>query len=437
MSFLAIPAVVVGLRRTKPGERQPLRVLLAALVVANAANIFGLQSGAIARSTTYLLSACSVVLFLTAAIAMIVRQGSRSLTAIIDTAVFALALGGVLWIAFIAPHLAEPFHSGVPLLSAFISVFALSGIAGGAGRLVQLVGKPVSALWLLMAGLVLGLASFVVTAVGSSATGRPLPAVLLSMAVYATIGLFALNPGASQLMRPGAGPRREGLSGPGLVFLGAAVSTIPVVLGVDALQRGSIDGLLPAIGGPFIAALVMVRIGYVSAQGDRAEDALRFEATHDSLTGLPNRREFVATVERHLSHQGGCAILFCDLDGFKLVNDRLGHQAGDDLLVELARRLRAGERANNLVSRFGGDEFVIMVPNPAEEDIDIASECVAKALSHPIILHGERITLSASIGLAAASAGEADPEDLIRRADHAMYEAKRNDPGAFGIRPAT
>jgi len=179
----------------------------------------------------------------------------------------------------------------------------------------------------------------------------------------------------------------------------------------------------------------MVRIGHVSAQRDRAEDALRFEATHDSLTGLPNRREFVATVERHLSQQHRCAILFCDLNGFKSVNDRLGHQAGDELLVELARRLRTGERGKNMVSRFGGDEFVIMVPDPTDANIAIASECVAKALSHPIVVHGESITLGASIGLA-ESAGEADPEDLIRRADHAMYEAKRDKPGAPGIRRA-
>jgi diguanylate cyclase len=236
-------------------------------------------------------------------------------------------------------------------------------------------------------------------------------------------------------MHPRAGPRNEGLSGPGLAFLGAAVSTIPIVLGVRALRHGSSDGLIAVVGVPFIAALVMVRIGHVSAQRDRAEDALRFEATHDSLTGLPNRREFVATVERHLSQQHRCAVLFCDLDGFKSVNDRLGHQAGDDLLVELARRLRTIERGNSMVSRFGGDEFVIMVPDPTDANIEIASQCVAKALSHPIVVRGQSVTLGASIGLAESS-GEADPEDLIKRADHAMYEAKRNEPGAPGIRRA-
>src|SRR5262249_30387898 len=172
-----------------------------------------------------------------------------------------------------------------------------------------------------------------------------------------------------------------------------------------------------------------------SAQRDQAEDALRFEATHDSLTGLPNRREFMATIERHLSREGRCAILFCDLDGFKTVNDRLGHQGGDEVLVEVARRLRAREPTNNLVSRFGGDEFVIMVPDPTDDDIENAAEGVANALSDPVVVHGEPVTVGASIGQA-ASAGEADPEDLIKRADHTMYEAKRNKPGAPGIRRA-
>jgi len=439
MSVIPILALVIGSRRTRPGDRQAWWFLLAAVIVSGAANIVGRQhiighqAGAPAGGANYLLGTVAVLLYLMATIALIVRQGGRSLTAIIDTAVFALSLGGLLWIAVIAPHLSELFQSGVPLVSAFISVFALSGIIGALGRLLQLLGTLVSALWPLMVSLVLALASYVIEVVASSANGRPLPTTLLAMGVYATIGLFGLNPDAPALMTPAAGPRKDGLSGRRLAFLGAAVSTLPIVLGIGALERGSINGLIPVIGGPFIAALVMVRIGHVSAQRDRAEDALRFEATHDSLTGLSNRREFVATVERHLSHHGGCAILFCDLDGFKSVNDRLGHQAGDDLLVELGRRLRTIEQANILVSRFGGDEFVIMVPDPTDAKIDVASECVATALAHPIVVRGEPITLGASIGLA-SSAGESDPEDLIKRADHAMYEAKRNDPRTHGIR---
>jgi diguanylate cyclase (GGDEF)-like protein len=436
-SFIAMSAVVIGLRRTRPGDRQPWWLLLAALVVSTASNVIvlGHQPAAMASNISYLLGPVAMLLYLTAAITLIVRQGSGSLTAIIDTALFALSLGGLLWIAFIAPHLAEPFQFGLPLVSAFIAVFALSGMAGALGRLLQLIDEPISALWLLMVSVVFALASYVIEVTASSANGRPLPAALLFMAVYAAIGLFALNPGAPQLMHPTAGPRKEGLCGPRLVFLGAAVSALPIVLGVSALQHGSINGLIAVIGGPFIAALVMVRIGHVSAQRDRAEAALRFEATHDSLTGLPNRREFVATVGRHLSQQGGCAILFCDLDGFKAVNDCLGHQAGDDLLVELGRRLRTSEPANNLVSRFGGDEFVIMVPDPTDAKIEIACRGVANALDQPIVVHGEPVTLTASIGSATCAVG-ADPEDSIQRADHAMYEAKRNEPGAAGIRRA-
>src|SRR5262245_40421192 len=324
MTFVPIPALVIGMRRTMPGDRQPWWLLVAAQGASNATNIIGLQHitgqpGGRAGDATYLLSVVSGLLFLMATTALIVRQGSRSLTAIIDTALFAVSLGGLLWIAFLAPRLAEPFNAGVPLVSAFISMLALSGILGALGRLLQLMGKPSSALWLLMAALVLALAGYVVVVIGSPVNGHPLPATLLSMAAATCVGLFGLNPSAPQLMLPVAGPRKEGLSGPRLALLGAAVSTLPIVLGVGALQHGSINGLIAVIGGPFIAALVMLRIGYVSAQRDRAEAALRFEATHDSLTGLPNRREFVANVERPLSPQAACELLFSDLDGFQAV----------------------------------------------------------------------------------------------------------------------
>ena len=109
----------------------------------------------------------------------------------------------------------------------------------------------------------------------------------------------------------------------------------------------------------------MVRIGQLSAARDQAERALRFEASHDQLTGLPNRREFLDQLSNELTHAQQCVLFFCDLDGFKNVNDRLGHDNGDELLVEVGRRLRACVRQGDVVSRFGGDEFLILVRDQA------------------------------------------------------------------------
>jgi diguanylate cyclase (GGDEF)-like protein len=180
----------------------------------------------------------------------------------------------------------------------------------------------------------------------------------------------------------------------------------------------------------------MLRIAGLSVARDRAERALRFEATHDHLTGLPNRREFLDQLSTELKRSPQCVIFFCDLDGFKNVNDRLGHGAGDELLIEVGRRLRASVRHNDLVSRFGGDEFLILLRDHTLADITTVRNRIADALSHPIPLRDEHVHIGASIGIAIAT-DEADAEALIRRADRAMYEAKRDEPTTPGVRVAS
>jgi diguanylate cyclase (GGDEF)-like protein len=182
--------------------------------------------------------------------------------------------------------------------------------------------------------------------------------------------------------------------------------------------------------------LVMVRIGQLSAARDQAERALRFEASHDSLTGLPNRRELLDQLSNELTHSQQCVLFFCDLDGFKNVNDRLGHNKGDELLVEVGRRLRACVRQGDMVSRFGGDEFLILVRDQAPSVITTIRGRISDTLSRPILLGDEEVCVGASIGIAIAT-GERDAFALIQRADHAMYVAKRDEPKTPGIRIVT
>jgi diguanylate cyclase (GGDEF)-like protein len=424
MSVLAVPAVVVGLLRVEPGERQPWWLLLGAVVAISTSNLIELSRAGLATDIGFALGAIGNALYLAAAIALVARQGRDDLGAIIDTAIVTLALGGLLWVTVLAPHLSGRYRSGLAEIDLFVAVFALCGILGALGRLLQVMAKPVPmTLWLLSFALLLALAGYLVSAV-ASAQGRPALAYLLFMGVYATVGVFVLDPTTPRLARAESMPHRDRLSTGRLVFLGLAVATIDVVVGAFVLRGRPILGLLLALGGPCVAALVMVRIGRLSLERDRAEKALRFEATHDSLTGLLNRREFVLGLEQHLPNPGGCAIIYCDLDGFKAVNDRLGHRAGDELLVEVAERLSACEPVNKVVSRFGGDEFVILVRNPTDADVENGRQCIAAAMSRPIVVDGEPISIGASIGVAVAGA-ETDPEELISRADKAMYEAKR------------
>jgi diguanylate cyclase (GGDEF)-like protein len=245
---------------------------------------------------------------------------------------------------------------------------------------------------------------------------------MMLVGAYTAAGLFGLDPTAPQLVTPApTGP--DTLSFGRLVFLGLSVAIIPIVVGVRQLVGGNPDGLILVISSATIATLVIVRIGQLSAERDQAERALRHEASHDSLTGLPNRKAFAARLGDALERGESCAILFCDLDGFKSVNDRYGHGQGDQLLIEASRRLRESVRTDDLVSRFGGDEFVILFRETTPNEVQTINRRIIDALSHPFPMSGELVTIGASTGTALA-VGDVDPEELIDRADHAMYAAK-------------
>ena len=434
VSLGVVPAVVVGLRRISPSQRLPWWLLLIAVIIFDFGIFALLFEGDLARMSYELFDTVGNALTLAAAVALVVRQRRNDLGSIIDTTIVGLAVGGLLWGLVLAPNLVSGFGAGMAQVNLFVAVFALSGVLGALGRLLQVSGRLVSALWWLVAALVFSLAGYILLAV-SSDPRAPVGANIGFMAGYAAIGLFGLDPKAVQVAQSGSVSRDDALSVGRLAFLGVAVAAIPIVMGVRALgtPRPGIDGVLLAISAATIAALVMVRIGRLSADRDRAEKALRHEATHDPLTGLPNRRAFVAELSDRLLLGQGCAILFCDLDGFKAVNDRLGHDAGDRLLVEVARRLRACVRDNDVVSRFGGDEFLILFLDTRLVEVDLICERIIAAISAPVRLRDELVTIGASIGLA-VSGEEADSEELIRRADHAMYKAKRDEPAAPGIR---
>ncbi len=162
-------------------------------------------------------------------------------------------------------------------------------------------------------------------------------------------------------------------------------------------------------------------------------------ARRDPLTGLPNRRHFeealeAATARARRSGQP-LALVYLDLDGFKEVNDTLGHEAGDLLLVEVARRLAAQVRATDLVARLGGDEFTVLLENAGDAG-DRLQQCerLVSALSLPHALGGRQLVSTPSLGIAVYSPGES-VENLRRRADIAMYEAKRAGKACVRVAP--
>ena len=169
---------------------------------------------------------------------------------------------------------------------------------------------------------------------------------------------------------------------------------------------------------------------------ERAEDdRLRFRALHDPLTGLPNRDLLDEGLRRALARANRAgtrvAVMFLDLDGFKDVNDRMGHAVGDELLRALAQRLESSARGGDIVARLGGDEFVIVVEDVRnDEQAEASAARFLDEVRRPVVLGGAKVTLGASIGLVVAE-GHDTPGDILRRADSAMYEAKRSGRGGW------
>ncbi len=156
----------------------------------------------------------------------------------------------------------------------------------------------------------------------------------------------------------------------------------------------------------------------------RSRQLLEYQATHDELTGLPNRRSFVADVSEELSGSRQCAVLVLDLDRFKVVNDSLGHSVGDQLLITCADRIRLSLRPGDTVCRLGGDEFAVLLRAPADPSAAVAvADRLLNLLRDPVQIAGEEVFPSASIGIAIPEDDDA-VEDLLRHADAAMYQAK-------------
>lgn len=168
----------------------------------------------------------------------------------------------------------------------------------------------------------------------------------------------------------------------------------------------------------------------------QSQDKIKRQAYHDPLTGLPNRLLLNDRLQMALARaqRSGrvLAVIFSDLDGFKQVNDSLGHAMGDLMLQEVARRLRACLRDEDTISRQGGDEFVIILPDLADAGYaEVAARRVLAAVSQPYDLEGQSASVTISLGIAVFHGGEEDSETLLRRADKAMYQAKQQGKNAF------
>nr|WP_240942561.1 GGDEF domain-containing protein [Planosporangium thailandense] len=244
---------------------------------------------------------------------------------------------------------------------------------------------------------------------------------------WVSLAAAALHPAARYLTVP-THKEPDPVTSGRLLRLGLILAVIPLVGGVPQLFGQPSDGLLLTVGVLATIPLVLIRVGQLARQRTEAQDALAYQAAHDELTGLPNRRAVLEQLDRAVERFNAgeldqLTVLFCDLDGFKPVNDRLGHQVGDEVLRVAALRLHECVRASDLVGRFGGDEFLVICPHTCGDDI---ASRVERVFAAPLTVSAGPVTLGVSVGIARTSPGAPTTSDaLVAAADGAMYAIKR------------
>ena len=374
----------------------------------------------------------------------------------------ALAMGAGVWamhfVGMLALDIGTPF--GFELWTTLLSVVPIVLAAGAVSRLIA--RRQISTARLLLCGVLLGGGISAMHYTGMAAM-RMDPPIVWNIARCAFSVLLAIT-GSTAALAVAVQTGRERRYQPRVTLRWAAAllmgSTVAAMhyfamsaagfavgarcLSATSMLRGNGLGLaiaLLSLGGLAFTLIVSIihqqvlrRQKRTNAALDRAQKALNYQAYHDALTGLPNRTYLVNGLRKLLMESSdNLAVLFVDLDGFKTINDSLGHHAGDEFLRSVARAMRAGVRERDTVARFGGDEFVIVLRAYGGPD-NLISICekILELVSRPVQVSAHTVTVTPSIGIAVAPGDGEDADTLLRNADAAMYTVK--EFGKFGFR---
>lgn len=362
------------------------------------------------------------------------RTRAERTALVLDIATLLVAAAVILWHGLGGSRIllaGEDVRAGAPVFgAALVAVFLASRAALGGSEVVP----PRTVYLRAVSALVGGLGSAVSVLLLAARPELDVQ-VLLNPLASCTIALsacFQISDGADARLRA---RRRRGYSL--LPYL--AVVAVDVLL-VRTAVTDSHDLVVVAIGAVLLTALVVVRQlvafrendALLSRLGDQ-EEQLRHEATHDALTGLANRALFaerLTTAVGGLTADRRLSLVLMDLDGFKAVNDTLGHAVGDGLLVAVAARVRAGVRASDTVARLGGDEFAILVDGLGADALEPLLSRIAASLTDPVHVDDHVLAARASFGVVEIRPGD-DADALLRQADVAMYEAKERGEGGY------
>ena len=196
--------------------------------------------------------------------------------------------------------------------------------------------------------------------------------------------------------------------------------------------------LLVSVGAAAMSVVLALTLMNVHAQVAQQQSRLEYAASHDTLTGLPNRlllmERLKAEMARCRTGESSLALCFLDVDDFKTINDRYGHDAGDEVLIEIARRLRGALRQSDTISRFAGDEFVLLATHIASaRDYGEVLNRIMGAMKQPLMMGETPIVVSLSIGITVFPQDSSDAEALIAHADQALYGVKRTGKGNWKL----
>ena len=376
---------------------------------------------------------CNVVFIVGFAILTQSSFGRVHVSVRLDGAIAGLAIAAVAGVVWFEPvlHLSgRPFQASVdlayPVCALVLIVLLVAGMAPHHYR-------PNWTTVLLMTGVAWSVAGSVIF-LNQSAAGTYVAGTLLGETWLLSFFFIGLAASVGDRRRS-AGPRAS-VSSP------AGIAVVPVLFGVVSL--GILATSIYRHDSAVVMILAIAALGLVicrmamTLREVRHSTANYQDARTDYLTGLPNRRAFLERLESTLSSELGTAghtgVLLVDLDGFKEVNDALGHTAGDELLCVVAKRFehRLGERG--VLARLGGDEYACACPVTDEGDLVGIARELTQALSDPFVLDGVSVRVGASIGVALSHPGSKPNGELLRCADVAMYDAKRTQSGVSAYR---
>ncbi|WP_024287051.1 GGDEF domain-containing protein [Cellulomonas sp. KRMCY2] len=436
-AVLPIVVLCTALARHRLGNPHPWRFVLAGLLILWVYSVqWMIMVHGLGRPPTGPIIAFAMptgyLLFLIGAVMLAYRPSRRNVGVTVDSTIFTMSAAFLLWAMLLGPYLERLALPTATRMRTMAAVVLLSATAGALSSVLSAArARNPSLEYLLVA-----VASSIVGSVARELTSSPshpegawwvAPFWIIA---FCGVGAAALHPSAATLVATTAGPSNR-ITPVKLVCLGTALGIGPVIALTQHLVGVPVDGVLVGVGSLVLIPLVLARISQLARLYAAAEQRLEHLAGHDELTGLPNRRTLDAHVADALERMNrgetaGVVAIFCDLDCFKEINDAYGHHTGDELLADVARRLRSSVRPGDLVARFGGDEFVLVVEGDPAVTGPAAALRIEQALAEPVRFGDVSVPVRMSIGVAAAHPGDRISADqLLTAADTTMYSDKR------------